>query len=112
MPAVRLFLRKAAGTFMCGLDSDISGFERSSTARGWFWMNSSISRSKSSAGTNMVRVSASVGGLRNSVAALIAGMAAIRKPAVVKTAAIATNLIVLRKRDFGRGGREANRKRC
>lgn len=97
---------------MCGLDSDISGFERSSTARGWLWMNSSISRSISSVGMNIVRVSASVGGFRNSWAALIAGIAAMRKPVVVKKAAIATNLIVLRKKEAGRGGRVAIRKIC
>jgi hypothetical protein len=75
----------------CGLDSEYSGFERISTATGWFLINSSISREISSSGVYIESVSSSEGGLMKPFAALKAGVAVMTKPPAVKTTAIVRN---------------------
>jgi len=85
---------------MCGLDSENSGLVRSSTATGWFLINSFISLATSSSGVYRSSVSSSEGGFRKPFAALIPGAAAMKKPVVVKKMAIAITLRVRLRKDF------------
>lgn len=71
---------------------------------GWLVMRASISRAWASEGVYMERVSSSVGGLSRSLAAWMAGMAAIVKPIPEETRAIAKTLRVRRRRERLSGG--------
>lgn len=108
---VRLRDLEAGGIFRCGRDSENSGFDRSSIAKGWLLIWFSTSRAKSSPGVYIRSVSSSDGGFKAPLRASIAGTLLITKPALVKKIAIAVNPSArLRKEGFGMpdgGGAEA-----